>query len=523
MRYASTRRSARPGAGSGAKNRAVGSNETQPPWRHGAAGRAWLVLVAVGYAAVQLVAVAPGMGLGWDEVVYVSQVDPRVPATDFIAPRARGITLLVAPVALVTSSTEALRVYLCLLSALGLYASFGVWLRVRPGPVVPVAALLFASTWLALFYGNEAMPNLWVAFGAVAATGFFLRCVRPEAGRGPAAGLAVSVAAVALLRPPDSVWLVLPLALALARPGWRCRRAGIALMAGLVVGWADWIVEAYVRFGGPAARWHAAGAANETGLHVSLLDHVRALDGPLLCRPPADCGPVVTAWLLWLIAVPALALLGLYAARRHDRAPTTRHRAHPVTVLHPGGPRVPGGVPGLAGCVLAAVCGLAMAVPYAFLVGYAAPRFLLPAYALLALPVAHAVWSPGRRPVLAGLVAAGVVAQVVLQGITLDKVVTGGLARRGADGRVARALLAMDVRPPCLVYGERAVMIAYRMGCHGYPVLSWPAEPPSQVRGAPAAGTRVVAVDRGGQTPAPFLRPWEAAGMPRRWHAYELR
>ncbi|MEV5893364.1 hypothetical protein [Nonomuraea fuscirosea] len=461
--------------------------------------------MAVGYAVVQLVAVAPGMGLGWDEVVYVSQVDPRVPAAEFIAPRARGITLLVAPVVLVTSSTEALRVYLCLLSALGLYASFGVWLRVRPGPVVPVAALLFASTWLALFYGNEAMPNLWVAFGAVAATGFFLRCVRPGAGRGPAAGLALSVAAVALLRPPDSVWLVLPLALALARPGWRCRRAGIALVAGLAVGWADWIVEAYVRFGGPAARWHAAGAANETGLHVSLLDHVRALDGPLLCRPPADCGPVVTAWLLWLIAVPALALLGLYAARRHDRAPTTRC------------------VPGPAGGVLAAGCGLAMAVPYAFLVGYAAPRFLLPAYALLALPVAHAVWSPGRRPALAGLVAAGVVAQVVLQGITLDKVVTGGLARRGADARVARALLAMDVRPPCLVYGERAVMIAYRMGCHGYPVLSWPEEAPAQVRGAPGTGTRVVAVDRGGPTPAPFLRPWEEAGMPGRWHAYELR
>lgn len=488
--------------------------------------------MALGYAVVQLVAVAPGMGLGWDEVVYVSQVDPRVPAAEFIAPRARGITLLVAPVVLVTSSTEALRVYLCVLSALGLYASFGVWLRVRPGPVVPVAALLFASTWLALFYGNEAMPNLWVAFGAVAATGFFLRCVRPEAGLGPAAGLALSVAAVALLRPPDSVWLVLPLALALARPGWRCRRAGVALVAGLAVGWADWIVEAYVRFGGLAARWHAAGAANETGLHVSLLDHVRALDGPLLCRPPADCGPVVTPWLVWLIAVPVLALLGLYAARRHDRSPTARRHDHPAEVpcrdqpaatLRPSDPRVPCGVPSLPGFVLATGCGLAMAVPYAFLVGYAAPRFLLPAYALLALPVAHAVWSPGRRPALAGLVAAGVVAQVVLQGITLEKVVTGGLARRGDDVRVARALLAMDVRPPCLVYGEHAVMIAYRMGCHGYPVLSWPQEAPAQVRGAPGTGTRVVAVDRGGPTPAPFLRPWEAAGMPGRWHAYQLR
>src|SRR5688500_19048515 len=105
------------------------------PWR------ALLMPVAACYGIAQLMRVGPGMGLGWDETVYVSQVDPRVPAAEFIAPRARGITLIVAPVTLVTSSTEVLRVYLCLLSALALYGSFGTWLRLRPGAVVPVAAL----------------------------------------------------------------------------------------------------------------------------------------------------------------------------------------------------------------------------------------------------------------------------------------------------------------------------------------------------------------------------------------------
>ncbi|WP_127934664.1 hypothetical protein [Nonomuraea polychroma] len=467
------------------------------PWR------ALLILVACCYGAVQLIVVSPGMGLGWDESIYVSQVDPRVPAAEFIAPRARGITWVVAPVVLVTSSTEALRVYLCLLSALALYASFGIWLRVRTGGMVPLAALLFASLWLSLFYGGQAMPNLWVAFGAVAAVGCFLRCVRPGSGKAPAVGLALSVAAVGLLRPPDSLWLVLALAAALAWPAWRRVKVAAALVAGLIAGWADWVAEAYVRFGGLAARWQAAGAANETGLHFSLLEHARALNGPLLCRPPAHCGPIPLPWLLWGSTIPVLVLLGLYAARR---------RGH------------------LTECALPALAGLLMGMPYVFLVGYAAPRFLLPAYALLALPIAYGVlWLLGHRPfrpVLAGLVAAGFLGQLILQALTLDKVVGPRLAKREADVEVARALSALDLRPPCLVYGEHAAMIAYRVGCESYTILRWPQQSaaPAPIRAAQSAGKLVVAVDRGRHLAAPFLQDWEHRPLPQArpgpWQAY---
>ncbi|WP_101785070.1 hypothetical protein [Nonomuraea indica] len=470
------------------------------PWR------ALLALVAVCYGTVQLVAAGPGMGLGWDEVVYVSQVDPRVPAVEFIAPRARGITLIVAPVVLVTSSTEALRVYLCLLSALALYASFATWLRLRPGAVAPVAALLFASLWLALFYGSEAMPNMWVAFGAVGAVGFFLRCLRPDAGRGCVIGLALCVAAVALVRPPDSLWLVLPLGLALVRPGGRRPRVAVALVAGLAAGWADWVVEAYVRFGGPLARWQAAGAANETGLHFSLYEHARALNGPLLCRPPAHCGPAMPSWVLWWSAIPVLVLLGLYAARHRGR---------------------------LAEALMPAVAGVSSAVPYVFLVGYAAPRFLLPTYALLAFPIAHGALAllegargTARRRAGACLAAAGFLAHLTLQGVTLDKVVAPRLAKREAHVRVARELRDLRVHPPCLVYGEHAVMIAYRMGCDGHTVLNWAGlnDVPAAVRAAEAAGKQVVAVDSGRAVPAPFLLAWERRPLqgvrPGRWSAY---
>jgi hypothetical protein len=485
----------------------VGSRESLRSWLRADPWRALLILVAAGYGIVQFAVVTPGMGLGWDETVYVSQVDPRVPAAEFIAPRARGITLLVAPVVFVTSSTEALRVYLCVLSALALYASFRTWSRVRPGPVAPLAALLFASLWLTLFYGGQAMPNLWVAFGAVAATGWLLRCRPPGGGRGPLIGLAASVTAVALLRPPDSLWLVLALAAPLIRPAWRRGRVGAALVAGLAAGWADWIAEAFVRFGGPVTRWQAAGAANETGLHFSLFEHARALNGPLLCRPPAHCGAVLLPWLLWWSAIPALVLLGLYAARRRD-----------------------------AGAyVLAAAAGLLMAVPYVFLVGYAAPRFLLPTYALLAFPIAAGVVGLLERPrgraprcAVAGLVAAGALGQFALQGLTLDKVASRRLSRRDADVQVAQALNGLHLRRPCLVYGEHAAMIAYRAGCAAHTVLRWRSEPvvPAPVRAAQSAGKQVVAVVEGRATP-PSLAAWGRTPLPGvrpgRWHAYVPR
>jgi hypothetical protein len=69
-----------------------------------------LAVVAGAFTLAQLVLVPPGMGLGWDESVYVSQVSPHAPAAFFSAPRARGVPLLVAPVAAWSTSTELLRV-----------------------------------------------------------------------------------------------------------------------------------------------------------------------------------------------------------------------------------------------------------------------------------------------------------------------------------------------------------------------------------------------------------------------------
>ena len=79
----------------------------------------WLVAVGAAVTAAELLLVSPRMGLSWDESVDVSQVGGHVPAAWFDPARARGVPLLVAPLAALTSSVVALRVYLSLAAACG--------------------------------------------------------------------------------------------------------------------------------------------------------------------------------------------------------------------------------------------------------------------------------------------------------------------------------------------------------------------------------------------------------------------
>ena len=101
-------------------------------------------------------------------------------------------------------------------------------------------------------------------------------------------GLGLSVAFVTLVRPGDAVFLAVPLLAAAA--WWRRGRAALllsgAVVLGLLAGGAEWVAEAYARFGGITPRLHAAGPEQGGfGLHFALPDELRALNGPTLCRP----------------------------------------------------------------------------------------------------------------------------------------------------------------------------------------------------------------------------------------------
>ncbi|MFB7244459.1 hypothetical protein CW362_35005 [Streptomyces populi] len=404
-----------------------------------------LALVAAGFALAQLLLVHPGTGLGWDETVYVSQVSPHAPAAFFSAPRARGVSLLVAPVASWSSSTALLRVYLALLSGLGLFVALRVWRGLFPVRVLALAGALFATLWVTLFYGPQAMPNHWVAVGALVCVGCFLRAHAGDRARAALWGTGLGAALMAWMRPPDAVWVTLPLlVLAVAAPRWRRARPLFALLGGLLAGAAEWIIEAYTAYGGLGRRL-SDGSRIQGGLgwNIAVGDQLRSLGGRVLCRPCTGGmpSPVVTAW--WFV-LPLIAALGLVIAVRARR---------PVPTL------------------LLLACATTAGVPYLFMIGYAAPRFLLPLYALAAIPVAdalvHLVTAPGGRgrPVLVTLVAAGLAGHLAVQFAVLEATVRRTAGSHHGWAVTAAELHRLGVRPPCALAGRQSVPIAFYAGC----------------------------------------------------------
>ncbi|MGC0335177.1 hypothetical protein [Streptomyces sp. SLBN-8D4] len=460
-------------------------------------GEPWLAAVAGAFTLAQLVLVRPDLGLGWDETVYVSQVSGQVPAAFFSAPRARGISLLAAPIASWSDSTALLRVYLAVLSGLGLYFALRIWRAHVMPRVLALAGALFASLWVTLFYGPQAMPNYWVAVGALVCVGCFLR-VRVNAGdRAAWWGVFAGAALMAWMRPMDAVYVVLPLlalALALRRPGLLA-----VLVAGLLAGAGEWVIEAYMSYGGLAQRLSdASRIQGGLGLHLAVVDQLRSLGGRTLCRPCTGSAPnpVVT---LWWFALPVLAALGAVTAVRARRA---------LPVLLP------------------LACAVTAAVPYLFLIGYAAPRFLLPAYALLALPVAHGlahlVSAPSRRSartVSVGLVAACLTAHLAVQYVVLEHTLRSSAAHRDNWSRTASALHALGVRPPCLLSGYEAVPIAFYAGCGSAQTDGHDTSTTAAALARAAHRTSLAVLARTGDRPPAYARTWsvERAGV---LHAY---
>lgn len=444
----------------------------------------WLAAVAVVFVVVQLAFVVPGSTPSWDETVYLSQAGGSAPPAFFSAPRARGTSYLVAPVTVLTASVTLLRLYLAVLSATALVGALWVWRRLLPTPVLVCAGAFFAGLWPTLFYGSMAMPNLWCALGALAAAGWVARAVLGETGLAAPLGAGAAVAAVTLMRPADGMWLALPLLLvAVRRP-----KMLAALAAGLLAGCAPWIAEAFAYHGGPVARLHRASEIQGgLGWNIAVDDQAKALEGRTLCRP-CDIPWKRPGTTVWWAVLPFLTAGGVLVARRTGRGTVAR-----VTTVTAG----------------------FLAVPYLFLIGYAAPRFLLPAYAVLAVPVAECVvylFTRARRavrPVGLAALALLVVGHLAVQLQVLSRVSASSHATGAEYAAVAGALHRAGVRPPCVVSGDQAVPIAYYAGCSsrqttGHDASATPAEVRADAR---RVATAVLVAGEGGQPP-PYARAW---------------
>jgi hypothetical protein len=452
----------------------------------------WTAVVAAAFSCAQLAFVRLH-GLSWDEVVYVSQVIRHIPAAPFDPARSRGIPLLVAPVAMLTSSITALRVYLAIASGTALFCALLAWRRLRPAWMLALAALFFGSLWVAQYYGPQAMPDEWMAFAALAATGLFLRAVGPkadEAGRAGwprLAGLAALVAAAALIRIGDAVFLVAVLLLAaLAVRAWRQWPVIVAVVAGLIAGSAQWVAEAYARFGNPVQRLHLASAEQGGfGLRLGVWAELRAVNGPTLCRP-CTIGWRYPALSIWWLALPVLIVLGLLAARQAGRL-------------------------GSAG--LAASCALGLAAQYLFGIWYAAPRFLLPAYALAAIPVADLVaWiiaktRPGERAAMKVLIGFVLFGQIVTQHAVLERQVADTAALHADYAAIAADLRRLGVTPNCLINGAQSIPVAFYADCASAPApaRAEPAEAKLAVQGSP---WHFAVLEWASSRPPAYARTW---------------
>ncbi len=456
----------------------------------------WLAAVGVAFTCAQLLFVRLH-GLSWDEVVYVSQVSGHVPAAPFDPARARGIPLLVAPVALLTSSVTVLRVYLAVASGGALFCCLLAWRRLRPAWMLALAGLLFCGLWVVQYYGPQAMPDEWLAFSALAATGLFLRAVGvADAGaaalaepvrttRIRLAGLAALTAAAALIRPGDAVFLVGVLVVAaLVVPSWRRWPVLAAVVAGAIAGSAEWIAEAYARFGGPFERLHLASAEQGGfGLRVGVWAELRAVNGPTLCRP-CTIGwryPVLSAW--WLL-LPVLVILGILAAQR-------------------GGRR--------GSAILATGCALGLASQYLFGIWYAAPRFLIPAYALAVIPVTDLVaWiiaktRPAERTAMKGLIGVVIAGQLITQHAVLERQDADTVALHKDYGQIAADLKKLGVTGRCLINGAQSIPVAFYAGCASAPAPA-KAEPREATPGGPL---RFAVLEWQQSKPPAYARNWQ--------------
>jgi hypothetical protein len=291
-------------------------------------------------------------------------------------------------------------------------------------------------------------------------------------------------------------------------------------VAGLAAGAAEWIVEAYVRFGGLTSRIRLSSQTEGGfGLHFAVLGELKALNGPTLCRP-CTVGWKYPELSIWWVVLPVLAALGVAASARMRPARMRSIRASRSAAGNAGHPS----------SLIPALCGISLAVPYLFLINYSAPRFLLPAYALLAIPVADGLaWLMGRgpgaaggqrrparqplRPAVVAAVVAGLAAHLLVQHLVLDRSVRRTMIDHTEYARVVSDLPAIGVRPPCLLTGEQAIPVAFYARCSS-----------AEISGTDASATAAGVLRASANEPTAVLAyPAERRpGYARHWRRYPL-
>ena len=406
----------------------------------------WLVLASAAFLAAELTPVLLRMPLGADEITYIARTSVHPSGVSLPPVHGQGMGLLAAPVTLFTMSLTAIRIWMSVLSAVGLFLAVLCWRGLRPMWVLALAELVLASLAITQNSGVQIYPDWWGAVGLLALTGLFLQAVNGTMRARvvlPLIGLASLV--IVLMRPQNVVFLMGPAILAcLVVRSWRNLRVLAAMAVGTALGFLEWLAGAYLWFGGLTERINLAGQ-EPPPLHpyFALGTQLRYMNGPWYCS--SNCNtwsvPFETPW--W-IAFLAVAILGLWAGWRRGAMK--------------------------ASSVLAGASALWVFLLYAFLVPFGAPRYLLPVYALMSILVADGiVWAvteskaEWRRPATI-LACVFMLSGIVSQRVILQHDVNGPFGQTAGRQFQTQAaeLEKIGVHPPCVLDNTS---IAYYLGC----------------------------------------------------------
>jgi hypothetical protein len=198
---------------------------------------------------------------------------------------------------------------------------------------------------------------------------------------------------------------------------------------------------------------------------------------------------------LWWVVLPVLAAVGLHAVRRASWRPHA---------------------------VLAVGSAIFVAVPYLFLIDYAAPRFLLPTYGLLAIPAAAGLlWLVSLPQRWLRIVATALALLLLIAHFHVQQEVftsANGLLLRTARQQALEARFLqqrLGIEPPCFIWGPSAVQQAYLLKCGSrWVYVGAPSVGDLDIRAALDRGDKVVVRLRAGTRVPASMSSWRRVALP---------
>jgi hypothetical protein len=406
---------------------------------------AWLIVVSALFVLSELLPALLRLPLGADEMTYIARTSAHASGVFLPPVHGHAAGFLAAPVTLATTSLTALRVWMSVLSGLGLLGSLLCWRGLRPAWVLALAGLLFASLAITQLSGVQVYPDLWTALAMLAITGLLLQSVQGRMKPWVVIGLIAFLSFfLVLLRPQNIVFALAPTFVApLVVRGWRQRsvRVLIAMIVGIAAGVVEWAAESSLWFGGLASRiGFARQEPPPLSLNFSLPMQIKVLSGPWYCQTAQGC-PYnnYPGLLFWWLAFAALVALGVYAVWRR---------------------------PEKASSVLLLVTGAWSAALYILFVPFGAPRYMLPTLALFAILAADGIrWLatvPSWRRAGIGLACVFLLTGAVSQHFVLTRETANQATIRKGFEATAADLRAHGIKPPCVLSSPSP---AYILGC----------------------------------------------------------